>query len=181
MTSSFIAQEAIHSMRKKRGKQGWMAIKVDLEKAFDRLSWDFIQDTLLDARIPRSLVEVIMNCITSPTMQVIWNGKVLDHFRPTRGIRQGDPLSPYIFVLHERVSSETYAYILERVNRKLSGWNMKTLSLAGRITLAKSVLSTIPYYAMQITKLPSQCCHKLEKLIRDFVWGSDNTHHRSVS
>ena len=41
-----IAQEVIHSMCKKTGKKGFMAIKVDLEKAYDRLNWDFIYETL---------------------------------------------------------------------------------------------------------------------------------------
>lgn len=44
-----IAQEVVHSTRKKQGKSGWMAIKIDLEKAFDRLRWDFIHETLIDA------------------------------------------------------------------------------------------------------------------------------------
>ena len=46
-----IAQEDLHSMGSKKGKVGWMAIKVDLEKAYDRLNWDFIEDTLVDIGI----------------------------------------------------------------------------------------------------------------------------------
>ena len=52
-------------MRKKTGKKGWMAIKVDLEKAFDKLRWDFIEDTLRDVGLPSSLVTLIMRSITS--------------------------------------------------------------------------------------------------------------------
>ena len=66
-----IAQEAIHSMDNKKGKVGWMAIKVDVEKAYDRLSWGFIEDTLKNIGIPDKLHRVIMQCITSSTMSLI--------------------------------------------------------------------------------------------------------------
>lgn len=76
-----------------------MTIKIDLEKAYDRLSWDFIKDTLLDIGLPDKIISLIWHCISSPTMQVLWNGEALEEFTPSRGIRQGDPISPYLFVL----------------------------------------------------------------------------------
>ena len=63
---------------------------------------------------------------------------------------------------------------MDNVRKKLSEWAAKSLSLAGRITLAKSVLLAIPSYAMQTTKLPSGLCNRIEKLIRNFIWGSSN-------
>ena len=86
-------------MRKKMDSTGFMAIKVDLEKSYDRLSWEFISDTLREARIPSDLIQVIMACITSTTMRVLWNGEATNEFSPSQGIRQGCPLSPYLFVL----------------------------------------------------------------------------------
>lgn len=76
-----------------------MAIKIDLEKAYDCLSWEFIKDTLEDIGFPIDLVNIIWHCFSSPAMQVLWNGEALESFSPTRGIRQGDPISPYLFVL----------------------------------------------------------------------------------
>ena len=76
-----------------------MAIKVDLEKAYDCLNWSFIQETLRDVDIPKNLVEVIYWCITSSRMQLLWNGSSSSKFTPSRGIYQGDPISRYIFVL----------------------------------------------------------------------------------
>jgi hypothetical protein len=95
-----VAQEVIDSMRNlKRGRKGFMVTKVDLEKACDRLNWDFIRETLVLAGIPRDMVALIMACIETNSLSVLWNCIVADKFLPARGIRQGDSFSPYIFML----------------------------------------------------------------------------------
>ena len=76
-----------------------MAIKVDLEKTYDRLSWSFIFDTLQKTSILLDFIQVTMECITTAMINVLWNGELMEDFIPSRGFRQGDPISPYIFVL----------------------------------------------------------------------------------
>lgn len=63
-----VLSEAIHSMRIKTGKIGWMAIKVDLEKVHDRLRWCFIEDTLLLAGFLADLIRIIMDCVSSTSI-----------------------------------------------------------------------------------------------------------------
>lgn len=94
-----IYQEVMQSFHKKRGNKGMMAIKIDLEKAYDRLSWDFIKDTLQKAGFNTEWVRNIMACVTTSRLSILWNGDNLDWIVPTRGVRQGDAISPYLFVL----------------------------------------------------------------------------------
>ncbi|XP_056697560.1 uncharacterized protein [Spinacia oleracea] len=83
-----------------------MALKLDISKAYDSLEWDFIRDTLIHFDFPDKIIDLIMSCIISSMISVLWNGEICDKFKPTRGIRQGDPLSSYIFVLClDRLSS----------------------------------------------------------------------------
>lgn len=60
-------------MRKKQGLSGQMVIKIELEKAYDKLSWNFIRDTLVDISFNNAWVRNLMKCIESPKMAILWN------------------------------------------------------------------------------------------------------------
>lgn len=69
----------------------------------------------------------------------------------------------------------TFNFVVEKVRSKFSAWEARNLSLVGRITLAKSVLLAIPSYFMSTIRLPVSACGKIEKLAREFIWGSNAT------
>ncbi|XP_061352790.1 uncharacterized protein LOC133297639 [Gastrolobium bilobum] len=272
-----------------RKKKRFFSVKIDLEKAYDKLSWKFIRSVLEELQLPGTLVEAIMGCVSSPSLEVLWNGARTDKFQSQRGIRQGNPLSPYIFVLcmeklshlildeverkywvplregrsgppishimfaddiilfgeatlsqlncittcldrfskmsgqcvsfeksciyfsknvkqktmqnisdvsgfkmvknfgrylgsmmrHGRVRKDHYAEVISRVQSRLQGWKSKCLSLVGRITLAKSVISAIPCFHMQNNVLPVHVCNDIEKMQRNFIWRDEESKRKA--
>lgn len=86
-------------MWNQKGKNNYMEIKVDLEKAYNCLCWDFILETLNLSGFSTLIIKLIISCISTTSMQVIWDGQASETFCLTKGIHQGDPLSPYLFVL----------------------------------------------------------------------------------
>lgn len=71
-----------------------------------------------------------------------------------------------------------FRYLMGRVKKKLAGWKASQLSLAGRITLSKSVIEAMPIYPMMTMKLPSACLEEIHRLQRAFIWGETSSRKR---
>ncbi|KAM6590233.1 hypothetical protein CsatA_012838 [Cannabis sativa] len=280
-----IANELIHAIHsRKHGKVGWAAIKLDMEKAFDRVEWSFISHFLHHIGAPPTFTSLIHKCLSTVTYQLSLNGQLSKVFSSSRGIRQGDPLSPYLFLivaeglsaaicLHEeasllsgikicrgapvfshllfaddsmvfvpvstqsseainhilhlyfeasgqsvnrdkssilfspntspdsqsnfrsslllngegfiskylgvphcigRVKNSVFHYLIQKTSSKLSSWNEKLFSRAGKEILIKSVIQAIPSFAMSCFRLPKSTCASIQSLTAKFWWGSSS-------
>lgn len=82
------------------------AIKLDISKAFDTVSWSFIEDTLRAMKYPDLFVTWIMRCVDTAAFSVSVNGELEGFFSSSRGIQQGCSLSPYLYVIISNVLSK---------------------------------------------------------------------------
>lgn len=99
-----ITHEVLHYLKNSKAeKQVSMAIKTDMSKAYDRLEWEFISMVLDRMGFHPIFLNLIMQCISTVSYMFIINGATRGFVEPERGIRQGDPLSPYIFILCSEV------------------------------------------------------------------------------
>ena len=120
-----IAHEMLHSLKsRKRWAKSYMAVKTDISKAYDRLVWKFLEDTMIGMGFDAKWIGWIMTCVSTVSFSALINGSPTGNITPQRGIRQGDPLSPYLFI----ICSEVLSHLLLRATAetKLKGMKIST-------------------------------------------------------
>lgn len=126
-----VAFEVMHHLNKKnKRKVGQMALKLDMNKAYDRVEWSFVHAIMKKMGFNDKWVTLIMECISTVSYSVLINGEPKGLIHPSRGLRQGDPLSPYIFLL----CAEGLSALLVRVEQEKKIQGVKVARAAPAIS-----------------------------------------------
>ena len=138
---------------------GYVAIKLDLEKSYDRLEWSFIQETLEFFHMPQTLITFIMNMISSTQFHILWNGSPLPKVVLSRGIRQGDPLSSYLFIL-------CLEWLSIKLDEAVYGKLIHPINFRARVHLSHLFFTNDIFL---FTKATARDCKNLCRLLLNFV------------
>ena len=83
-----VAYKTLHTMHsRKKGKKGFLALKLDINKAYDQVEWHFLQSIMEKMGFLAGWIERVMSCVTTPSFSILLNGKPYSMIHPSRGIR----------------------------------------------------------------------------------------------
>lgn len=287
ITDSILIASEVHHLLSARRVKGAI-LKLDFEKAFDTVRWDFLLEVLEAMNFGSRWINWIQNIIGTARIAVLVNGAPSEEFSPGRGLRQGDPLSPLLFILisevlskllsratergifkgiscpggsmisHLKFADDTLLFIdsdpnsmrglkrvlscfelisglkinydksniygfhedqrmicdwsailgckvgtgqfkylgttiglsprrlnfwtplINKIHNQLQSWNSSDLSVAGKLTLLKASLDSIPTYWLALFEIPKTTLNLIEKIRRDFLWGSEAGGKRKI-
>jgi len=109
------AFETLHSMQIRMwSKTGFMGFKLDMSKAYDQVEWHFLEAVIRKLGFAEQWITLIMACVQSVSNSILINGGPVGNIQPSRGIRQGDPIFPYLFL----ICAEALSALLQQAERK---------------------------------------------------------------
>lgn len=148
--NALIAFEVNHYIKRRtQGKTGVAGLKIDVCKAYDRLEWNFIEGMLHKFGFHEVWIERVMVCIKTVSYSFIQQGTVFGEVQPQRGIRQGDPISPYLYIL----CAEGLSSIIKRM-KKWACYMDAVLQEERRLCLICYLRTTVIFSSEQLRPRP---------------------------
>lgn len=121
--NTILIKEVLHSFQDRGYKEKSFALKADITKAFDTVNWRFVVGAMKSIKMPSRLINLICNCMEMSKVTILVNGQGDGFLKPTRGLRQGCPLSPYLFIL-------VMEFLTKHFNESLRDRNIQGIRLA---------------------------------------------------
>lgn len=110
-----VAYEINHYLKRKtQGKMGYVGVKLDMSKAFDRVNWNFLLSVMSKLGFSNHITNLIREMISTVSYTILLDGRAIGSVTPSRGLRQGDPISPYLFIL----ILEVFHLMLQKLQRE---------------------------------------------------------------
>jgi hypothetical protein len=130
MDNVLLAYEMTHFLyNKEKRKEGYMALKLDMSKAYDIVEWDFVEAMLRKPGFAKRYIQLLMNCVRSVKCHIKVNSDYTEEIVPRRGLHQGDPLSPYLFL----ICADGFSYLLHHAEMTNSIQGIKVCAEAPSI------------------------------------------------
>ncbi|XP_062088870.1 uncharacterized protein LOC133795435 [Humulus lupulus] len=200
-----ISYEIMHFMKRKtKGKQGYMALKLDMSKAYDRVEWSYLQAVLRRMGFSDKLIRLFMVCVSTASgfgasvekasgqkincekSSIFFSrnteARVRDEVCGELDIHEADDNTTYLGLpsLLGRKKSSLLGYLNDRIQHRVLGWENKFLSRAGKEILLKTVAQALPNYAMNVFLLPKEISNDLQKTMSNFWWKSSSKKKRGI-
>uniref|UniRef100_A0A803QRE0 Reverse transcriptase domain-containing protein n=1 Tax=Cannabis sativa TaxID=3483 RepID=A0A803QRE0_CANSA len=156
-----------------------MAIKLDMLKAYDRIEWNFLHEVLKGKGFDTRVCALIMECVRTVSYSVPINGVPQKKFEPQRGLRQGDPLSPFLFLLCHDVLSKLI--LRQQIRGQIHGISIsRTAPAISHLMFANDTILFARANGRMATNI-LECIHKYESwsgqqcsLVKSSVLFSEN-------
>ena len=149
-----ITFESLYHMKTQcSGKTSFMALKLDISKAYDRVEWVFLEKILLKMGFQDTWVAMIMQCIMTVSYSILVNGQPTGFIYPSRCLRQGDPLSPFLFLF---CAEGLNALLCQATNNK---------EIRGYFICRVDILFVEQVQILLISSLPMIVCYFVEQLL----------------
>ncbi|XP_038983667.1 uncharacterized protein LOC120111180 [Phoenix dactylifera] len=215
-----LAQEMMGDLQRASRRRCLMAVKLDMERAYDRIRWDFLRWALESFGFHPTWIDWVLGCVQGPSFSILVNDDCLLLARARATDAQalqrvlteycaasGQTINPQKSSIHFSSSTERRmrreirailemqeqegaldylgvpitgrrlrraecSMLVQRVQSRLEGWRVSSLSMMGRLTLVRSVLCSMPVYLMAHTVVPKTVLVGIERLMRRFLWVS---------